>query len=123
MRWIRPLVPPFIADAIEATTKPLWGARQTIEETEEVHYSMRRTRKVTTDMEDIAGEPVTGGSGPRRASAVRPDDRDHGYGRLDAGAEHASPAMTRGQGRAELTKGGTRELGGHRGPRELPPGR
>ena len=125
-RWLRPLVPPIIVNAIDTTTRPLRGARQVVEETEEIHFSMRRTRKVSTDVEGVAGEPVvdaTGGSGPRKASAVRTDDREYGHGRLDAGAEHASQSMTRGEGRAELTKGGSRELSGHRGPRELPPGR
>ncbi|OBI82167.1 DUF4407 domain-containing protein [Mycobacterium sp. E740] len=125
-RWIRPLVPPIIVNAIDTSTKPLRGARQVFEETEEIHFSMRRTRKVSTAMEEVAGESVTetsDGSGPRRASAVRPDDRGHGYRRLDAGAEPVSPAMTRGDDRAELAGGGTRELSGNRGPRELPPGR
>lgn len=126
-RWIRPLVPPIIVNAIDTTTKPLRGARQIIEETEEIHFSMRRTRKVSTDVEEVAQEPVrdaTGdGSGARKASAVRPDDREHGYGRLDAGAEHVSPAMSSGERHAELSRGGARELSEHRGPRELPPGR
>ncbi|MEO3761042.1 DUF4407 domain-containing protein [Mycobacterium sp. B14F4] len=117
-RWIRPLVPPIIVNAIDTTTKPLRGARQIFEETEEIHFSLRRTRRVTTQVEETdeaAGDRVP------NASTVRADDREHDYGRLGADAGHA--AMTRGEGRAELTGSGRRELSGHRGPRELPPGR
>lgn len=125
-RWIRPLVPPIIVNAIDTTTKPLRSARQVFEETEEIHFSMRRTRKVTTHMEEGEGaareraSDETGGT--RRASTVRGDDHVRGYGQVSAGAEHASPAMTRGKGHAELTGGRSRELSGRRGPRELPPG-
>ncbi|ULE34030.1 DUF4407 domain-containing protein [Mycobacterium sp. IDR2000157661] len=116
-RWIRPLVPPVIVNAVDATTKPLRGARQVFEETEEIHFSMRRSRKVTTHIEegeDIAAECATD------APTVEPADRDHSYDRLGAGADHA--AVT-GSERRTLTGSGTRELPGHRGRRELPPGR
>ena len=44
-RWLRPFVPPIIADAIDTTTKPLRSARQVFEETEEIHFSLSaRTR-------------------------------------------------------------------------------
>jgi hypothetical protein len=124
-RWLRPLVPPIIVNAIDTTTRPLRGARQVIEETEEIHFSMRRTRKVSTDVEDVAGEAVTDAptAATRETSAVTPNDRDYGYARLDSGADHASPAMLSGEDRAELTGGGSRELRGRRGNRELPPGR
>ncbi|RAV16996.1 DUF4407 domain-containing protein [Mycolicibacterium sp. GF69] len=117
-RWIRPLVPPIIVNAIDTTTKPFRGARQIFEETEEIHFSMRRTRKVTTHVEAVAGEHVVD---PRGGSTVRADD--HGYGRLDAAAEHASSTLAGGEDRAELTGRDWRELSAHRGPRELPPGR
>ncbi|WP_094289457.1 DUF4407 domain-containing protein [Mycobacterium lehmannii] len=118
-RWIRPLVPPIIANAIDTTTKPLRGVRQILEETEEIHFSMRRTRKVSTHME----ESVSDASGSARATTVRDDDCDYGYGHVGRGAGPASAAVTRGEGRGELAGGGARELSGHRGPRELPPGR
>lgn len=117
-RWIRPLVPPIIVNAIDSTTKPLRGARQIFEETEEIHFSLRRTRRVTSQTEesdDVADQHVSD------ATAVRVDDREAGYARLGANAEHA--AMRMNVGRAELTEGGQRELSGHRGPRELPPSR
>ncbi len=116
-RWIRPLVPPIIVNAIDTTTKPLRGARQIFEETEEIHFSLRRTRRVTSQTEesdDVAGQRFSD------ATAVRVDDRETGCDRLGAGAEHA--AMRMSAGRTELTAGGQRELSGHRGPRELPPG-
>ncbi|KUI15378.1 hypothetical protein AU191_06560 [Mycolicibacterium acapulense] len=117
-RWIRPLVPPIIVNAIDTTTKPLRGVRQILEETEEIHFSMRRTRKVTTHME----ESVSDASGSARATTVRDDDCDYGYGHVGRGAGPASAAVT-SEGHAELAGGGARELSGHRGPRELPPGR
>jgi hypothetical protein len=46
VRWVRPFVPPIVASAIETTTKPLRGARQIFEETEEIHFSLRRTHTV-----------------------------------------------------------------------------
>ena len=63
-RWLRPFVPPIVATAIDATTKPLRTARQVFEETEEIHFSLRRTHKVTVESEEPAAE-----SEPQRASA------------------------------------------------------
>lgn len=126
-RWIRPLVPPIIVNAIDTTTKPLRSARQILEETEEIHFSMRRTRKVTTHVEEsegAAGERVSDVTdAARRVATVRGDDQHRGYGQVGAGAEHTSPAVTRGEGREELTGHRRRELSERRGPRELPPGR
>jgi len=51
-RWLRPFVPPIVASAIETTTKPLRGARQVFEETEEIHFSLRRTHKVSVQSEE-----------------------------------------------------------------------
>jgi hypothetical protein len=51
-RWIRPFVPPIVGSVIDTTTKPLRGARQVVEETEEVHFSHKRTRKMTVYSED-----------------------------------------------------------------------
>ena len=126
-RWIRPLVPPIIINAIDTTTKPLRGVRQIFEETEEIHFSMRRTHRVSThieETEEVSREHVadaTDDAGSRNATVER-DDREHDYDRLGA-AEHAPREMTSSRGRAELTGRSTRELRGHGGPRELPPGR
>jgi hypothetical protein len=60
-RWLRPFVPPIIASAIDSTTKPLRGARQVFEETEEIHFSLRRTHKVSVQSEEhgpVSKEPV-----------------------------------------------------------------
>jgi hypothetical protein len=60
-RWLRPFVPPIIASAIDTTTKPLRSARQVFEETEEIHFSLKRTYKVSVQSEEhgsVATEPV-----------------------------------------------------------------
>ncbi|WP_245713516.1 DUF4407 domain-containing protein [Nocardia vaccinii] len=51
-RWIRPLVPSFVTDAIDTATHPLRTVRQVFEETEEITFTLRRTRKVTVDSSD-----------------------------------------------------------------------
>ncbi len=51
-RWLRPFVPPIIATAIDTTTKPLRSAREVFEETEEIHFSLRRTHKVSIQSEE-----------------------------------------------------------------------
>jgi hypothetical protein len=45
-------VPPIIASAIDTTTKPLRSARQVFEETEEIHFSLKRTHKVSVHSEE-----------------------------------------------------------------------
>nr|WP_090276643.1 DUF4407 domain-containing protein [Mycolicibacterium komanii]CRL70084.1 putative integral membrane protein [Mycolicibacterium komanii] len=125
-RWIRPLVPPIIVNAIDTTTKPLRSARQILEETEEIHFSMRRTRKVTTQVEESEGaaggdDSATSDRG-RTVSSVRGDDRHQGQAHVGAGGDGASLAMMRGEDRAELAGRSPRELSERRGPRELPPG-
>lgn len=51
-RWVRPLVPTFVARAINTTTQPLRSARQVFEEVEEITFSFKRTRKVTVSAEE-----------------------------------------------------------------------
>ena len=63
-RWIRPLVPGFVARAIDTSTHPLRSARQVIEEFEEITFTLKRTRKLTVDTEESAG------LGPSRRSAA-----------------------------------------------------
>jgi len=75
-RWLRPFVPPIIASAIDTTTKPLRGARQVFEETEEIHFSLRRTQKVSVHSEEhgpAAKEPVEPPAAP--ASVVSSVER------------------------------------------------
>jgi Domain of unknown function (DUF4407) len=80
-RWIRPLVPPIVARAVETSTQPLRAARQVLEEVEEIHFSLRRTRKVTIASEHDP-EPEQLGSAatdtavkPRRVDSVRAAER------------------------------------------------
>ena len=86
-RWIRPLVPPFVARVIDNTTQPLRTARQVFEEVEEITFSLKRTRKVTVDSEssdtdDRAAAPVRDGretpspAGRHLVVARRPQPRD-----------------------------------------------
>ncbi|MEV6428385.1 DUF4407 domain-containing protein [Nocardia sp. NPDC051463] len=51
-RFIRPLVPSFVTNAIDSATHPLRTARQAFEEVEEITFTLRRTRKVTVDSQD-----------------------------------------------------------------------
>ena len=57
VRWMRPFVPPGVASAIETTTRPLRAARQVYEETEEIHFSLRRSHRVSVTSEEMA-EPA-----------------------------------------------------------------
>ncbi len=98
-RWLRPFVPPIVASAIETTTKPLRSARQVFEETEEIHFSLKRTHTVSVQSEEhgsVATEPVE----PHTAQAsVVPAERQQ--------------MMTERKGHPELR--------GVDGPRRLPP--
>jgi len=73
-RWLRPFVPPIIATAIDTTTKPLRSARQVFEETEEIHFSLRRSHKVSVQSEE-------------HGSAVSPADRQQTMTERDAYSE------------------------------------
>ena len=54
VRWMRPFVLPVVASAIETTTRPLRAARQVYEETEEIHFSLRRSHRVSVTSEETA---------------------------------------------------------------------
>ncbi|RDH76803.1 DUF4407 domain-containing protein [Mycolicibacterium moriokaense] len=69
-RWIRPFVPPIVAGAIETTTRPLRGARQVFEETEEIHFSLRRSHRVAV-MSEETGEPQVEEVRVQAATAAR----------------------------------------------------
>jgi hypothetical protein len=142
-RWIRPLVPPFVARAIDNTTAPLRTARQVFEEVEEITFALRRTRKVTFDSEssDAGGQP------PRSSATDAPPSRS---GRIASSREqhetYDSPAAQLGRHSSvrlsvkgaeglsldpadsdrtrELTeRDGPRQLRAPEGPRQLPPGK
>jgi hypothetical protein len=128
-RWIRPLVPGFVARAIDTSTHPLRSARQVIEEFEEITFTLKRTRKLTVDTEESAG------LAPSRESAAF-ESEDAG----DVSAQHraAQPVQSyrlsaqqrnnvslpprRGGNPRELTeRDGPIEMRAADGPPQLPP--
>jgi hypothetical protein len=141
-RWIRPLVPPFVARVIDNTTQPLRTARQVYEEVEEIAFSLKRTRKITIDAESSEGssqqqgrqsaapeaEANTAGANrieSSRGEAVHPthgDNRDD-HGQLGARAARHSLGEVPVRDLTGLSVGSghddRRELAGRRGPREL----
>ncbi|MEB4212274.1 DUF4407 domain-containing protein [Mycobacterium sp. 94-17] len=145
-RWIRPLVPPFVAKVIDTTTAPLRTARQVfegvLEETEEITFTLKRTRKVTVNSEAsdtrLSGQPEGDETGSTATEFVtssrhRPSDRAR---RRVAGSE-SHPALPRradddagrlpvesaesARRRALTKRDGPPELGPPDGPRRLPP--
>lgn len=134
-RWLRPLVPPFVARAIDNTTAPLRTARQVFEEVEEITFALRHTRKVTFDSESSEpGNPRSSATDAattgRVASRTHHDQPAAQVGRhsslrlrgKDADGLPLGPAE--GQDPPELTeRDGPRELRSPEGPRQLPPGR
>lgn len=81
-RWIRPLVPSFVTDAIDTATHPLRTVRQVFEETEEITFTLRRTRKVTVDSSDsnpqlpaTVVDSASQASAPQSTYGLPPADR------------------------------------------------
>jgi Domain of unknown function (DUF4407) len=126
-RWIRPLVPGFVARAIDTSTHPLRTARQVFEEVEEITFSFRRTHKVTVNTEESPGQGHSGGS-----TAFSTSDGDH------SGAQHIAPQRAtserlsanrvdhlslaqRDSQRGLTEREGPREVRAADGPRQLPP--
>ncbi|MEE6138364.1 DUF4407 domain-containing protein [Mycobacterium sp. 050128] len=140
VRWIRPLVPPFVARAIDNTTAPLRTARQVFEEVEEITFALRRTRKVTFDTESAdSGEPPRSSTTDAEPSTRIASSREH-YETYQHPAprvgQHRSPRLSvkdadglplapADSDRApELTqREGPRQLRAPNGPRQLPPGK
>jgi hypothetical protein len=127
-RWIRPLVPGFVARAIDTSTHPLRTARQVIEEVEEITFSLKRTHKLTVHSEESSGVAPTTES----TAYTSADDRDDDFGVPAAqplSPRHRSPErnitslMSRpGESPGELTeRDGPAELRANDGPRQLPP--
>jgi hypothetical protein len=148
-RWIRPLVPPFVARVIDNTTQPLRTARQAFEgvfeEVEEISFSLKRTRKVTLNSEstdtrgDASHQSATGEtpSTTGRIASSR-DKRSHGTHHRVGSLEHRSslqgvapkdiggltPGLAERDRKPELTqRDGPGELRAPEGPRQLPPGK
>jgi Domain of unknown function (DUF4407) len=146
-RWIRPLVPPFVARVIDNTTQPLRTARQVFEEFEEITFSLKRHRKVTVDSETTdTGEqpprepaPADTPPAPGRIASSRHDPgrgaSHRAYDQIDSGRHYSSVqavaandadglslGSAEGDRRRELTeREGPRELRAPEGPRQLPP--
>lgn len=140
-RWIRPLVPSFVANAIDTATHPLRTVRQAFEEAEEITFTLRRTRKVTVDSQDSAhpqqqvyapqpGYQLPPGAQQRHAQHVASTVVDQQYPGYAPGysALPQGQYIDHGYGLPAAPDQG--ELGArqnpaleYRGPRELPPGK
>ena len=131
-RWIRPLVPNFVARAIDTSTHPLRTARQVIEEFEEITFSLRRTHRITVETEEDTGAS----SAYRSVSADSQDDRDTSDLNAGTAAAQAVSAHRRSAGGAKghssisrsretqpelAERDGPAELRAADGPPQLPP--
>jgi len=128
-RWLRPLVPPFVARAVDtAATQPVRAARQVLEEVEEIAFSLKRTRKVTVNTESHQ-QPLGSATTDTRHDSNRiessRDDRGPGAKELSSDrmrAEGLSLESTEHGGQPELMEpDGAHELRAPEGPRQLPP--
>jgi hypothetical protein len=129
-RWIRPLVPGFVARAIDTSTHPLRSARQVLEEFEEITFTLKRTRKVTIDTEESAG--IAPAPAPADSVDVR-SDPDVGVQRGPArpvsphqlaarrSDERSLPPSRRAPQRELTDRDGPLQVRGADGPRQLPP--
>jgi len=129
-RWIRPLVPGFVARAIDTSTHPLRTARQVIEEVEEITFTIKRTHRVTVENEESAGAAT---SRPAAVDSAHDDDGDFRAGAAEAQAfsprrlstqraDHPSLGSGRREPQSELAeRSGPFELRAPDGPRQLPP--
>lgn len=147
-RWIRPLVPPFVARVIDNTTQPLRTARQVFEEVEEITFSLKRTRKVTVNSEesDTSDPPLRQSTTADKPSPTRiHSSREGRHGSHDPSSHRAHHEVGRHEQYSswplpagdvdglslesaerdrnrELAEGDEpRELRAPDGPRELPP--
>jgi hypothetical protein len=131
-RWIRPLVPNFVARAIDTSTHPLRTARQVFEEVEEITFSLKRTHKITVEAAEGAEE-----SSSYRSVSVH-SGGDHDNSDLSAGAPAAQavsshrPSAGRAEGHSLISgsretqrelaeRDGPAELRADDGPPQLPP--
>ena len=128
-RWVRPLVPPFVARVIDSTTAPLRTARHVFEEVEEITFALRRTHRVTVDAESSdVGERSSAATESRPAAAgfidsSRPEPAPGSHPRLASRGRHGLSLGSADLGdNAELTqRDGPAELDSPEGPRQLPP--
>lgn len=132
-RWIRPLVPPFVARVIDNTTAPLRTARHVFEEVEEIRFSLKRTHRVTFDAESTEGsrhaphQAQTSSATRIASSRDEPGAASHerySAVRSAAAREGAALGTAEGDRNAELAqRDGPHELRSPDGPRQLPPGK
>ena len=71
MRWMRPFVPPIVVSAIDTTTRPLRAVREVFEETEEIHFSLRRSHRVVVTSEETEEAAATPAPGREWIEATR----------------------------------------------------
>ncbi len=126
-RWIRPLVPGFVARAIDTSIHPLRTARHVIEEVEEITFSLKRTHKVTVHSEESSGFAP-----PAESTAYTSgDDHDGDFGapaaqplspRRPSPERNTSLVSSPDESPGKLTeRDGPGELRANDGPRQLPP--
>jgi len=139
-RWIRPLVPPFVARVIDNTTQPLRTARQVFEEVEEITFALKRHRKVTVDSETTdtgAGDQAPSQSAtseipspPGRIASSRGEAGDgtfhQSFPQVGGNEQHSSMPLLSEKDRKSPSLGSAQrdrrpELTEREGPRELPP--
>lgn len=122
-RWIRPLVPPFVARMLDNTTAPLRTARQVFEEVEEIAFSFKRTHKVTVNAEgsDPNDQPPLESHSPAAPAESNPiaSSDSARRSRLATNDDHPPLAQVPPRDLASLSVGSTGELTQREGPHEL----
>jgi hypothetical protein len=121
-RWIRPLVPGFVARAIDTSTHPLRMARQVLEEVEEITFSLKRTHKIIVNTEETTGPGPSGGSDAISAGGddylgAQPVTSE----RLSATHVDDLSLTQREAQRGLIERDGPAEVRAADGPRQLPP--
>jgi len=123
-RWVRPFVPPIVANAIDATTHPFRTARQVIEEVEEIGLTFKRTRRIA--VEESAPAYYPGAAFPPEQPI--PGQSAPAQGWVEAapagwyGAAVPQPPLAPADYPPELApREGAPELPRHEGPWQLPP--
>jgi Domain of unknown function (DUF4407) len=128
-RWIRPLVPPFVARAIDTTTQPFRAASQVLfEEVEEITYSLRRSHTVTVNSEQSPERPRqlgsvgTGAARPATSStgAARPATSSTGAARPATSSTDTAVDPREIESLGPTDRDSQHELREADGPRQLP---
>lgn len=123
VRWVRPFVPPVVANAIDATAHPLRTARQVFEEVEEIGLTLKRTRR--TIVEDVTAPYPEAGFLPEPPIVADPVPQAGWVQAAPAGwydqTVHHQP-LAPADYPAELpAREGVPELPRNEGPWQLPP--